>query len=307
MRQIQSILAILFVISLSWSLISALDTENLYRLSFDHLIYISNLSTSPEQLFPGQEANLSFNIENTGIQFVRDVRINLDLPNEFAPYQDINQRKIVQINPGESQTLSFRLIALPATEDGVYKLNILAKYINYIGDEREENSTISLIVGSSPKLLVELSTSDIYKGNNLGNVKIKVINDNSGNVKFLKVKLNASKDYSLIGSNLDYVGDLNSDDFSDVSFRIDVNDDVKTLALPVILSYKDALNKDYTQEVTLSFKIPTAAEAGIKKSYTGLIFILIIIVIIGYIFYRRHNKNLAKAKKASALSFNTRL
>ncbi len=299
MRQIKNIFAILLVLSLSLSLICALDTENVQRLSFNHLLYISNISTSPLEISPGQEANLSFKIENSGGQFIRDVRIDLGLPAEFAPYRDTDRRKIVQMNPDDSQTISFNIISLPATEDGVYKINIIARYVNYVGDEREENNTISLIVGSSPTLLVELISSEIYKGSSMGNVKIKVINDNSGNVKFLKVQLANSTEYSVIGSDLDYVGDLNSDDYSDVSFKISMTDNFKTLELPIILSYKDALNKDYKQLETLIFKVPTAAEAGIKKSYAWLYLVIIIVAVGGYIYYRRYNKKIAKAKKAS--------
>jgi hypothetical protein len=306
MRQLKYILAALFVLSLSMSFCSALDTERVFRLSFDHLLYMSNISTSPLEIYPGQEANISFQIENTGDQFIRDIRINLDMPAEFAPYRDINRRKIAQMDAGSSETISFNILPLPKTEDGVYKLNIIAQYINYVGDEREENNTISIIVGSSPKLLAELSSSDIYKGNNLGNVKIKVINNNVGNVKFLQVNLADSEDYTILGSSMDYVGDLNSDDFSDVSFKISVNDNAETIELPITLLYKDALNKDYTQEVKVQFKIPTAAEAGIKTSSSGLIVIIVIIAIVGFIIYRRYNKNIMKQKKALTHSFNTK-
>lgn len=298
MRQIKYILTALLVFSLALSLVCA-ATANSQRLSFDHLLYMSNITTSPFEMAPGQEATLSFVVENTGDQFIRDLRVTLGLPSEFAPYKDTDTRKMAQLNAGESQTLSFNIIPLPATEDGVYKLNIITKYLNYVGEEREENNTISLIVGSSPKLLVELTSSEIYKGNSLGNVKIKVINDNPGNIKFLKVQLSNSTAYTVVGSDLDYVGDLNSDDYSDVTFKISLDDDVKTLELPIILSYKDALNKDYNQKENLIFKVPTAAEAGIKKSYSWLYILIIILAIGGYIAYRRYNKNITKAKKAA--------
>jgi len=298
MRQIKNILAVLLVLSLSLSLICA-TTPNVQRLSFDHLLYMNNITTSPFEMAPGQEATLSFNVENTGDQFIRDIRVNLGLPSEFAPYKDTDTRKMAQLNAGESQELSFNIIPLPATEDGVYKLSIITRYLNYVGEEREENNTVSLIVGSSPKLLVELTSSEIYKGNNLGNVKVKVINDNSGNIKFLKVQLANSTAYTVIGSDLDYVGDLNSDDYSDVSFKISLNDNVKVLELPITLSYKDALNKDYIQEEKIAFKVPTASEAGIKKSYSWLYLLIIILAIGGYIAYRRYNKNMTKMKKAA--------
>lgn len=306
MRQLKYTILLLFVLVLSMNLCSALDVERTFRLSFDHLLYMSNISTMPSQIYPGQEAILNFKIENTGNQFIRNVRIDLEMPAEFAPYKDIDKRKIAQMLAGDSENISFSILPLPQTEDGVYKLNIIARYVNYIGDEREENSTIGIFVGSSPKPLVEFSSSDIYQGNSIGNVKLKVINNNVGNVKFLKVDLAESNDYTIIGSNINYIGDLNSDDFSEVTFRINLKKSVKIIDLPVTLYYKDALNKDYTRETKIEFKVPTASEAGIKKSYGGFIFVIIVLGVIGYIFYKRYNKKILKQKKALMSNFSTK-
>jgi hypothetical protein len=303
------LLSLFCIALLAVCLISSADTidaDRVHRLSFNHLLYISDINTNPQQIYPGQQSTLNFKIENTGDQYIKDVRVNIVLPNEIAPYEDITKRKIAYMDVGEIQNISFNLAALPSTEDGIYKLSVNMQYLNWIGDEREENDTISIIVGSSPKLLVELASSDIYRGSLMGTVKVKVINDNPGNVKFLKVKLGESSTYTILGSNMDYIGDLNSDDFSEVSFKLSLKDDSDSIELPVALSYKDALNKDYTQEAKILFNVPTAKEAGITKSYTAVIVIVIIVLAIAYFFYRRRSKNMAKQKKAATFNFNTK-
>ena len=146
---------------------ASIDAEREYRLMFDHLLYVSDISSQPAEIMPGSNGVLSFTITNTGAQYIRDVRINLDLPSELAPYQDITTRKIARMEIGDSANISFNIIALPDSEEGIHEAKLVLQYLNYIGDEREENDTISIVLGSSPKLLAELKSSDIYRGNNL--------------------------------------------------------------------------------------------------------------------------------------------
>jgi hypothetical protein len=301
-----AVISIFILSSSSVTPLSGLDVDRQLRLQFDHLIYLADIQTTPSIISPGQTGTLSFKMTNEGSQFIKDIRVDLTLPSEIAPSQDVSKRKIAYMASGQVENVSFSIIPLPDTEDGVYKIPLLISYINWAGEEREDNYSLGISVGSSPKLLLEFVSSDIYKGNYLGTVKFKVINDNPGNVKFLKVTLDESEDYSIVGSNLDYVGDLNSDDFSDVSFKIKAKKSASNLMFPVVLTYKDALNKDYTQEKVLEFNIPPASEAGIKKSKAGFIFFIIVLAVIGYIIYRRYNKNIMKQKKALMNSFSTK-
>ncbi len=299
-------LGIAGIIFLCFSIASvfALDAARENRLAFGHVLYIQNVSMNPSQIPAGNPGTLKISLENTATDFIKDVQVELALPSEIAPYNDITKKKIAYMQSGESQDVTFSLIPLPNTDDGVYTANLMVDYINYIGDEWQENDTVSILVGSSPKLLAEFKSSDIYQGNNMGTINVKVVNNNVGNVKFLTVSLGESQDYKIIGSDTDYVGDLNSDDFSDAAFKIQVSGTKKVLELPVTLNYKDGLNKDYSQNVKVYFEIPTAKEAGITKSYTGWIVLLIVIIIIAYMVYRRYNKNLVKMKKAALSSLN---
>lgn len=289
----------MIVLSLVFSMASALDLKNQQRLAFEHLLYISDINTVPSDIAPGSEATLSFNVENTGSQFVKDVRIALELPDELAPYRDVTTRKIAQMDSGEIKTVSFRIIPLPEAKEGIYKIGLVLSYLNYVGDERQENETVSLVVGTSPELIVEIKSSDIYQGNLLGNIKLNVINDNVGDIKFLKVTLEESDSYKIIGADMDYIGDLKSDDFSDVSFKVRLDKNSKSVDFPVTLKYKDSLNRDYEQKAVLSYPLPTPAEAGIIKSKSWM-FILLVVIIVGAIFMykRKRNKAFLKHKKA---------
>ena len=66
------VLALFLLVPLAYSI----DLQNEQRLAFEHLLYISGISTEPSDVSPGSQAVLSFNVQNTGSQFVKDIRIS---------------------------------------------------------------------------------------------------------------------------------------------------------------------------------------------------------------------------------------
>ena len=280
--------------------ISALDVDRTARLTFGHILYVNNVSMTPEIVAPGSSGILKFNIENTGAENLSDLIITLSLPVEIASYNGLNNKKIAFLDSGQSASIQFSFIVLPTTEEGIYKIPLNLSYLNHIGDQRVDNETITLVVKSNLSLAAQVKSTEIYSGNKLGSVSIKVINGNVGNIKFLDVKLNPSKDYSIISNNEQYIGDLNSDDFSVADFKIKILSSKREINLPLTLEYKDALNQDYSQQVNVTLKILSASEMGIKRSYTGLFVIIIILAIGGYIYYRKYkSKNVIASKKAN--------
>jgi hypothetical protein len=279
---------------------SALDTSRVELLTFGHVLYVSNVTITPETIAPGSSGVLRFNIENTGAQNLLDLVITMNLPAEISNYNGLNNKKIASLGSGENATIEFGFIVLPTTLEGVYRIPIDLSYLNYIGDQRDDNETVTFIVKSNLSLDAQVKSTELYKGNKLGGVSINIINGNIGNIKFLNIKLNSSKDYSIISNDEQYIGDLNSDDFSVATFRIEVLSSKSEINLPIILTYKDALNQDHTQQMNLTLKMLSGSDAGVKRSYTGLIFVIIILAIGGYIYYRkRKSKNLIKNKKAN--------
>lgn len=273
--------------------------EREFRLTFGHIVYLSGMKITPEMLSPGDTGEISFVIENTGTQFIRDIITEINLPSSVYPYNDITVNKIPEMMPGEKEEIKFSFIVSPTAEEGIYRIPVEINYVNHVGDERTENETLSMIVLGKSKILAEIKSSEIYQGNEIGNVKIKLINNNLGNIKFLLVQLNEGEGFEIINGYTDYIGDLDSDDFSEVSFRIKATSP-DNIVLPLTLTYKDSMNRDYTQEVELPLKIQTAEELGVKKSNSWIIISAIVVLAVIFFAYRSYRKKkLLREKHAS--------
>ena len=116
----------------------------------------------------------------------------------------------------------------------------------------------------------------------------------NNDVKALELKLLSSEDYKLLStSNYVYIGDLDRDDTESEDFDVYVNEGQTEVSIPIQLSYE--VNKhDYKEESTLVLNLLTVEEAKkvglIKSNSTFSIILVVIILIVAYLIYRRLRK-----------------
>jgi hypothetical protein len=268
--------------------IFALDPSNENRLAFGHVLNIKNITLEPAQIIPGSPAVLKVFLINNGNMSASDIRMKLILPEEIAFSNDVSDKQIPVIDPDEQKVFEFNIIALPKTIEGVYKASLVADYVNYVGQERQDNYSTGIIVKSTPKIFAQADKTDIYDTNRIGDITITFTNNNLANIKFMTAELGDSKDYEIISENKKYIGDLDSGDYQSVDFRIKVKDNLNAIVFPVEINYKDSLNKDYTEDLLIPFKIMTAKDLGINNTnYSWWILIIAIIAVIAVFIYKK--------------------
>jgi len=153
------------------------------------------------------------------------------------------------------------------------------------------------MVKSPPKLFANVDSSELYIGNGIGKVSIEFVNNGLSDIKFLTVELGDSVDYDIVESNKKYIGDLDSDDFESIDYRLKLTSEKREILLPLHITYKDSLNNDYSETLELELKIRTAEELGRESSNTlTIVVVLIVIIIIVYIIYRKYKKKKRKRK-----------
>jgi len=302
MKKEMKILGLIGVLFISLSIIqisAVLGTQELLnRLEFGHVIVIRNISTSPETLIPGESSVLKMIIENTANDFVNDIVITFNSTDEIALINDFSRRKIARLDSGESKEITFKIIVLPNINEGVYKPEIIIDYVNRVGEERKDLGEIGLAVKASPKIFAKVDSTEIHSKNRIGEVTITFINNDIANLKFLTIELLESEDYKIINSNKEYVGDLDSDDFESVGFRLSIKSKKDKINLPLKISYTDALNNKKIENIETSLTIYSAKELGIDSggNTVGIISILVLAGILFYV-YKKYKKKKKKESK----------
>jgi len=279
--------------------VSAIYVEdNRTVVNMDHAIRIKQLQIIPPEISPGESGIINITLKNSAKLHLDDIRIDLDLPEEFNIYNDVDKIKISKLDSTEEKNFQFRIIPSPSSDEGVYGGNLIVNYVSYlevneelgVGEEKEDNFTFGIIIKGTPKIFAKIEKTGVYKGNEVGDVTIKFVNNGVGDIKFLTVELLESEDYEIISSNKEYIGDLDSDDYESVDFRIKLKKE-KTTDLLLKINYKNSLNEDFSEEFKLPLELRTADELGVKTNgtaYTALVVILLSIVI--YFIYRKYKK-----------------
>jgi len=278
--------------------VSALYVEDSETVDFGHYMRIYNVSSKPSYISPGEESIISFNIKNNGKGAAENIRIKLILPPELKFYEDVDTVKISKLNPLESLGVNFQIIASPDASEGVYNANLTVDYTSFfaadfanVGEDYHDNFVLGIIVKSDPIIFVEVEDSKIYKGQNTGEVTFKFVNNDLADVKFLTVELEESEDYKIISSPREYIGDLDSDDFESIDFKLKAKKTSKDILLPLKISYKDSMNKDYEDRIEASLKMYSAKELGVEKNNaTTYLVVIVILGVVGWFVWKRYFK-----------------
>lgn len=275
----------------------------LTMLNLVSAVSIVDVSSSPEEVAPGQIVEISIEIENVFDYDVTNLNIRLDLiESSFAPYQSSSEKFIDKLKDGDEEIFKFKLITLPETSTGIYRIPVEIRY-----EYKNENSTlnsstkdelISITVNSPPELKVSTIDSILVRGKE-NDFSIKIINSGLADVKFVYLTVNDVNGIKFLSEKEQYIGDINSDDFDSIEYRVYMDRDASgTITLPVILKFKDATNKEFIESKNLilkTYSLKDAQNLGLIKKSNFKIYVLIGALVLGYIFYRIRKKRKLKA------------
>src|SRR3989344_958237 len=92
-------------------------------------VSIKSVSSSPTEIAPGKTSDITLKIENIFDNPVTNLNVKLDFSNiPFAPYQSSSEKFLDELEDGDSETFTFRVIALPSASTGIYKIPVQISY-----------------------------------------------------------------------------------------------------------------------------------------------------------------------------------
>ena len=311
---------------------NALDGDNIIRLQYsrddgktwilldpftvrirttDYLLAIKSVTAEPAQVAPGGKIDLTLVFSNMAGSLIKNVKVNLQLIQvlqsatslsytelPFSPVDSTNEQVIQQINGKNDASVIFSLLVNPGATSGIYKVPVLVTYSNEFGQNFSLTQIVSIVVAEQPQLLVTVQNSEILYEGQSGIVTIKFVNKGTGNIQFLYAKLQESPNYKILNSDDEYIGKIESDDYSTSDFKLHLLKGEKDyFMLPLHVSFKDPLNKDYEQDLNLKVKLYSKDEAknlGLETkstNFTGIVIVLVIVVVGLFLYIRSRRKS----------------
>src|SRR3989344_298906 len=264
-------------------------------LSLASGLTISEVSSNPIKVNPGEIAQLYITIENNLDSDAENVDVALELKDiPVAPYGSSSEQSIDKIRENKEEIFIFRLIADPNAASGIYKIPVKISYfVN--GQKSEKSVTVSIIIESEPRITLHVE-GYLIQGLE-SKIVVRIVNDGLSDVKLASFSLGNIDRTQINSPSYEYIGNLDSDDEESVELKINTMTN-GVLLLPVTLSYKGSNNKDYRIEESLIVPVYTKKEAeskGLveKSSYTLYVVAGLIVVLI---FFWKWRKKRVKVK-----------
>jgi len=274
----------------------------LFSLSFASAISITDVSSSPSEIVPGEIVKISIEVENIFNYDVTDINVKLELEDvPFAPYQSSSEKYLDELDEDDDEDFDFKLIVLPTAQSGIYKIPVTIDYIDDKDDDETKEDLISITVNSAPELKASLeSSTPLIKGKE-NEFSIKIVNSGLSDAKFVFITASEVTGIKFSSGNEKYIGDIDSDDFYNEDYRAYIASDApNSINVPVILNYRDSTNKEFTEVKNIilrTYSLAEAQELGLVKKPNYTIYIVAVIVIAGWFGWRKYKKIKLKKRK----------
>lgn len=263
----------------------------------NNVFSISNIETEPTNIAPGSSGKIKVEVENLAGSYFSDLSASIDLSDDdlpFAPYNSPTEKSLYQLAPNQKHEFVFDIIASPDAEAKIYKVPLTLTYSDNTGTEYTKSELIGVIVNSVPDISVTVDDTDLLRDNMIGTITLKIVNKGFNDVKFMNLKLTETDKFEILSASPEeYIGNLDSDDFETVEFKLMLKDS-EELEIPLELEYKDMNNNPYTEHLAVKLKIYSAKDLGQNGGSKTIWLVLIIIVVAGYFIYKRRKKNKKK-------------
>ncbi len=284
--------------------------------TIDAAVIVESVKTEPEMLIPGEKAKLTIKLKNLADSYMKDVSLKLDLTLAslsgntaaasagadsdslipFAPLNSATEKRVRYIKPGEEIAFEYQIMPYPNAESRVYKIPIQVVYYDELNKEYIKNDIIGVYVGAKPDMYAVIESTEITQANKQGVISIKFVNKGLSDIKFVDVTLKESEDYEITSPSKVYVGNIDSDDYESSEFDIKLKDGKDSVPVMISVTYKDANNKEYSEDITLDLKVVSPPA---KQGPGGLTIVIIVVILMGiaWFVYKRWEKKRNVKKK----------
>ena len=263
------------------------------------------VSSTPEELMPGEEKQISLTLQNVGTSSAYDVIVEIQEDRTVTSTGTVVEREITplgaaatyvgEIRAGEKQMALLKVGANSEAELKNYILPLEISYRNSSGTRTTETSYIGLKVGGEVQLDAALKETSIpYIAGTKGEVVVELFN--KGNAKAEFVIVEATTDSGTVEKQKQFIGSLEPNDIDSFKTGVVFDSGLETgsSTIDVKVTYQDADATTKTIEMKVPIMVYSAADgaamAGGGANPLLLALVLIVIVVLGWQIRKRLRK-----------------
>jgi hypothetical protein len=265
-------------------------------------VTLSVVETEPRELVPGMQGFIKIGLTNFARLTMRNLKITLNTSADtFSGYEESAEKYISTIAPGDTVYETFRVIVSGTAASKVHETPIKLEYEDEIGTKYSRTVTVGLVINDPPQYLMNIEESTIFYKQQNGNVVFSISNIGTSNMKFAVLELLPAPDgeYEILSAPKVYVGNLESDDFETVTYKVHINGVKEAVPFNLLFRYKDNFNNIYNDDVVLNFKIYSKSKAAsyglaqvpsaLSSLFSFMIFVLVIVFMVFMVLDWMHN------------------
>jgi hypothetical protein len=272
----------------------------------DAFLSVESIDIEPSPLRPGEEGTITVSVRNIADSLLRDIRLDLDLSgSSFTPVGSVATAYIGRLDKDESTSFAFKIFADPSAESKAHKIPLIVSYSDDSLTKYSKNYTAGVIVFDAPSYVLNIEDRTLREPKKKGKFTLSISNTGSSDLKYLTLEIVPSDDYVVLSKNKEYLGNLESDDFETSEFEIYPAADKLSLPVDLVIAYKDKFNNAYSdkKQVVLGLYSPEDMkkyELAAKKSNMWMVVVLLGVLLVAWIFYRRWEKKRRISKSKSS-------
>jgi len=206
---------------------------------------IEIVKVSPTNLIPGEQNELSFEIENTGDEDLENVIFSWEeKTGSILPIGLSNTKTIQELDEGDEETLDFDVFTSASAEPGLYELTLTLTYKNE-NETTIKTSKVGIIVGGQTDF--DISVSDVSSSG----IIFSVANIGKNPANSVTLVIPSQPNFRISGSSSSIIGNLDKGDYSVASFQI-TSQSGSSSNLNVEIQYTDTMGTRQTITKTVS-------------------------------------------------------
>jgi hypothetical protein len=224
---------------------------------------------SPTSLVPGEKSGLTFRIENTGDEDLKNIIFSWEeKTGNILPIGSSNTKSIDGLNEGDDEKLDFDVFTSAYTAPGLYELTLTITYNNGTATVTK-TSEAGIIVGGQTDF--DVSVSDISSSG----ITLSVANIGKNPADSVTVIIPEQANFRVSGSTSSIIGNLDKGDYSVASFQLTPMSRGSS-SLNVEIQYTDTVGNRQTltktvevQSTQSSSSLTTGSSTASANSFTS--------------------------------------